>query len=85
MGMMQIAVDYYVGQPPWLPEGQWYDLDKLAVTVVDVGCEARFAEWQRDRLLARPLTLKKRHYAEKRLAWHQANRGVPECFYKTWH
>ena len=74
MDLMQIAVHYYVGQPPWLPDGQWCDLDKLPVTLVDVGCEARFAEWQRDLLLARPLTLKKRQHAEKRLAWHLANR-----------
>jgi hypothetical protein len=85
MGLMQIAVHYYVGQPPWLPEGQWCDLDKLAVTVVDVGSEALFAEWQRDLLLERPLTLKKRQHAEKRLAWHLANRGVPERFDKTRH
>ena len=85
MGMMQIAVQYYIGQPPWLPDGQWCDLDKLPVTLVDVGFEARFAEWRRDLLLARPLTLKKRQHAEKRLAWRLANRGVPERFDKTRH
>ena len=83
MGMMQTAVHYYGGQPPWLPDGQWCDLDKLAATVVDVGFEAGFAEWRRNALIARPLTLKKRQQAEKRLAWHLANRGVPERFDKT--
>jgi hypothetical protein len=74
MGMMQIAVQYYIGQPPWLPDGQWCDLDKLAVTVVDVGFEARFAEWRRDLLLARPLTLKKRQQEAAGVA-----SGEPRC------
>ena len=65
MGMMQTAVLGDVGQPPWLPDGQWRDLDKLAAFGSDLGVEATLAEWRRDALLARPLSLKERLRAEK--------------------
>jgi hypothetical protein len=70
MGMMQTSVLGDVGQPPWLPDGQWRDLDKLAAFGSDVGVEATLAEWRRDALLARPLSLKERLRAEKRLTKH---------------
>ena len=64
MGMMQTAACDNFGQPPWLPDGQWRDLDKLSGEAFD----APPGEWRRGRPLARPLTLKKRKQAEKRIA-----------------
>jgi len=64
MGMMQTAVLGDVGQPPWLPDGQWRELDKLSGEAFD----ARLGEWRRDALLGRPLSLKERLRVEKRLA-----------------
>jgi hypothetical protein len=55
-----------VGQPLWLPDGQWRDLDKLSGEAFD----ARLGEWRRDALLARPLSLKERLRVEKRLTKH---------------
>ena len=55
-----------VGQPLWVPDGQWRDLDKLSGEAFD----ARLGEWRRDALLARPLSLKERLRVEKRLTKH---------------
>jgi hypothetical protein len=67
MSMMQTTVCDDIPQPPWLPDGQWSELDKLSGEAFD----ARLGEWRRDALLARPLSLKERLRVEKRLAKRQ--------------
>jgi hypothetical protein len=70
MDMTQTAVCDVVGQPPWLPDGQWHDLDKLAANMAGEAFDAWLGEWRRDALLARPLSLKERLRAEKRPEKH---------------
>ena len=71
MDMTQTAVCHGVGQPPWLPDGQWRDLDELAANMAGEAIDAWLGEWRRDALLlARPLSLKERLRAEKRPAKH---------------
>jgi hypothetical protein len=66
MDMMQTMLFGDVGQPPWLPDGQWRDLDKLSGEAFG----ARLGGMATGRPTARPLSLKERLRVEKRLTKH---------------